>query len=671
MRELVRRPERRRAWRIAGCALLAVLMAESLLGTLSIDAHYVADEALAGRSVLFRTMIYLIRCFSVEPGLGACVSLGAFVLLYFLPRLRTTGLERGLAACFGALFTFMQMIGWSYDTYGSWDALFGSRFILLRAAIIFAGRVLLSSCLVLYAFRLADRLTAASGGGAFRFSWKRFLLAAGLVVLCWLPYYILFFPGLGNPDTSMQIAWYLHYPTEWLRYSAVRGPEVYATNHHPYFTTLLYGAFAKIGLLLDGNIFYGVALYCLCQMLVMALVLTGVWFYLRRLGLPGRSCKVGLVFTALFPLCPLYAITMLKDTLFGLVCLTFSILLFEVARTRGERLKQNWFCGLLILNGLLVALTKNQGVYFVAAAAVFCLIFCRRRLRAAVSLVLPVVLFQVVWLQVLLPAWNVAPGGRQEVLGPLFQQTARYVVMYPEDVTGEEADAIRAVIDYDHLAELYVPTLSDDVKFTYNQDATEEELSAYFQAWARMLRRHPDAYLQALLHNVYGSFYLGHQTALSYTDFDNREVADYPELVVEKAPLLERVQPIAQILLAAVQRVPGVGLLFCVGFYPWVVLFLFLDVLRRKQYVQILAQLPAILSVAVLLVSPVSGSYRYAMPMIFMLPLLIGLRLLPDPPPQAPAGGEGETAAPRRPERSRGAPEPTPGASGTDCPDEF
>lgn len=668
MRETVKRPGGHRARRIAGCAILAVLMAESLLGTLSIDAHYVADEALAGRSAPFRAMIYLIRSFSVEPGIGACVTLGAFALLYALPRLRATGLERGLAACFGSLFTFMQMIGWSYDTYGSWDALFGSGFILLRAAIIFAGRTLLSACLALYAFRLVDRLAAAPGG-AVRFSWKRFALAAGLVVLCWLPYYILFFPGLGNPDTSMQIAWFLHYPTEWLQYSAVRGPEVYATNHHPYFTTLLYGAFAKIGLLLDGNIFYGVALYCLCQMLVMALVLTGIWFYLRRLGLSGRICKVGLAFTALFPLCPLYAITMLKDTLFGLVCLTFSILLFEVARTRGERLKQNWFCGTLIANGLLVALTKNQGVYFVAAAAVFCLIFCRRRVRAAVSLVLPVVLFQFVWLQILLPAWNVAPGGRQEVLGSLFQQTARYVVMYPEDVTAEEADAIRAVIDYDHLAELYVPTLSDDVKFTYDQDATEEELSAYFQAWSQMLRRHPDAYLQALLHNIYGSFYLGNQTALSYTDFDNREVADYPELVVEKTPLLERVQPIAQILLPAVQRVPGIGLLFCVGFYPWVVLFLFLDVLRRKQYAQLLAQLPAILSVAVLLVSPVSGSYRYAMPMIFLLPFLTGLRLLPEPPPRVSAGGEGETAAPRRPRGSRGAPETPPGASGAGRPD--
>ena len=539
MREMVKRTGGHRARRIVGCILLAVLMAESLLGTLSIDAHYVADEALAGRSTLFRTMIYLIRSFSVEPGLGACVSLGAFALLYFLPRLRATGLERGLAACFGGLFTFMQMIGWSYDTYGSWDALFGSRFILLRAAIIFLGRTLLSACLVLYAFRLADRLTAAPAGGPFRFSWKRFLLAAGLVVLCWLPYYILFFPGLGNPDTSMQIAWALHYPTDWLRYSPVQGPEIHATNHHQYFTTVLYGLFAKVGMLLDGNIFYGVALYCLCQTLVMALALTGVWFYLQRVGLPRRYCRRGLIFTALFPLFPLYAITMLKDTLFGLACLVFSALLFEAVRTRGEQLKKNWFCGALLASALLVALTKNQGVYFVAAAAAGGLILFRRfRLRTAAALVLPVLLFQFVWLQVLLPAWNVAPGGRQEMLGPLFQQTARYVVMYTEDVTEEEADAIRAVIDYDHLAELYNPTLSDDVKFTFDQHATDEEVSAYLGAWWQMFLRHPDAYLQATLHNIYGGFYLEHQTALSYTDFDNREGTFYQELFVEKTSWL-------------------------------------------------------------------------------------------------------------------------------------
>lgn len=629
---------RSRLWRLVLCGLLAVLIAESLLCSLSIDPHYTADEALAGRSALFCTLIYCIRSFSVDAGVGFCAALAAFALLYHLPRLRTTALERRLAGCFGALFSFMQLIGWSYANCQNWNALFGTRFTVLRAAIAFAGRTLLSACLVLYAFRLVDRASAKAEGSAF--SPKRFLLAAGLVALCWLPYYILFFPGLGSPDTSMQIAWAMHYPTEWLQYSPVRGEQIYATNHHPYFTTVLFGLFAKFGLLVDGNIRYGVALYCLCQMVLTALVLTGVWFYLRRIGLPAKYCKAGLVFTAFFPLYPLYAITMLKDTLFSLACLTFSVLLFEIARSRGESLKKNWFCALLFLDALFVMLTKNQGVYFAGAAAVVCLIFCRRRLRAAAALLLPVLLVQLVWIRILLPAWNVAPGGKQEVISLLFQQTARYVVTYPEDVTEEEAAAIRAVIDYDALPELYKPHLADPVKFTYNQDATAEEMSAYYRAWLQMFRRHPDAYLQAFLHNMYGGFYLEHETALSYTDFDNREGVNYPDLYVAMTPRLQRAQPVVQILLRAVQHLPGLGLLFCIGFYPWVILFVFLDTLRRRQYVEILSQLPAILSVAVLLPAPVSGSYRYAMPLLFMIPFLLGVRLLPG------QGGE-RRAAPR------------------------
>lgn len=645
-----------RCRRLVLCGLLAVLIAESLLCTLSIDPYYTADEALAGRSTLYCVFIYCIRSFSVDAGAGGCAALGAFALLYGLPRLRATAAERRLAGCFGALFSLMQLIGWSYAQYQSWNALFGTRFTMLRAAVVFAGRTLLSACLVLYAFRLADRLAVKAEPS--RFSLRRFFLAAGLVVLCWLPYYILFFPGLGNPDTSMQIAWALHYPTEWLQYSPVRGPQIHATNHHPYFTTVLFGLFAKFGLLVDGNIRYGVALYCLCQMLLTALAMTGIWFYLRRIGLHAKYCRIGLVFTAFFPLYPLYAITMLKDSLFSLACLTFSVLLFEVVRSRSQCLKKAGFCALLFLNALLVMLTKNQGFYFAAAAAVVCLLLCRRRLQAAAALLLPVLLYQFVWMQVLLPAWNVAPGGKQEVLGLLFQQTARYVVTYPEEVTEEEAGAIRAVLDYDALPELYKPHLADPVKFTYNQDATDEEMSAYYQAWLQMFRKHPAVYVQAFLNNIYGSFYMKHETALTYTDFDNREGVNYPDLFVAMTPRLEAAKPIAETLLRAVQHIPGIGLLFCIGFYPWVILFVFLDALRKKRYADILSQLPAILSVAVLFLSPVSGSYRYAMPFSYMIPFLLSVRLLPGPGlPGCPGGApDAETSEkkPGPPETNRG-----------------
>ena len=161
------------------------------------------------------------------------------------------------------------------------------------------------------------------------------------------------------------------------------------------------------------------------------------------------------------------------------------------------------------------------------------------------------------------------------------------------------------------------------------KDATAEEMSAYYRAWGQMLRRRPDIYLQAFLSNISGGFYVRHETALSYTNFDNREAAPYPELCVPQTPRLQKAEAVARPLLRGVQHVPLVRLLFSVGFYPWVILFLFLDVLRKRQFSQILAQLPAILSVAVLLPAPVSGSYRYAMPMIYCIPFLLGTRLLP------------------------------------------
>jgi len=625
----------RNGLRLLLITLLSIFIAESLTCTMGVAPYYTADPALAGEGALSRLLTYAIRSFSTDVWVSSLLAVAAGALLFYLPRLRASAAERILGGVFGVLFSLMQLLGRSYEENRSWDAVFGTHFVRLRSAVIFTGQAILAAVLVLYAFRLLDR---AARDEPQPFSAKRFFLAAGLVVLCWLPYYLVFFPGLSNPDTGMQIAWALHYPTEWLQYSAVRGPEIYATNHHPYFTTLLFGAFAKLGLAL-GDIVWGVALYCLCQLLLTALVMTGLWFYLRRLGLPGGVFRGGLVFTALFPLYPLYAITMLKDSLFSLACLAFAALLFELVRTRGGALGKPWFCGALFCVSLLVMFTKNQGVYFAAAAGALCLVFCRRRLRGVLTLLAPVFLFQTVWIHILLPAWNVAPGGKQEVLGLLFQQTARYVSACPEDVTEEEADAIRAVIDYDRLPELYKPHLADPVKFTYNQDATEEELSAYYHVWLQMLRRRPDIYLQALINNIYGGFYVRHETALTYVTFENREVEPYPELCVPSSPRLEQAGTLTHTLLRAVQHVPGLGLLFSIGFYPWVILFVFLDALRRKQFSQILPQLPAILSVAVLVLAPVSGSYRYAMPMIYIIPFLLSLRLLPEgvgdwePPP--------------------------------------
>ena len=142
-----RREALRRAPRALALALLSMLIAVSLTCSMSIEPYYAGDEALAGYSALHRFLTYCARSFSAELGVSSCLGLGAGFLLYGACRLKPARSERALAAVFGGLFAFMQVLGRSYAENQSWDALFGTRFLLFRAAAAFAGQALLAACL--------------------------------------------------------------------------------------------------------------------------------------------------------------------------------------------------------------------------------------------------------------------------------------------------------------------------------------------------------------------------------------------------------------------------------------------------------------------------------------------------------------------------------------------
>ncbi len=105
------------------------------------------------------------------------------------------------------------------------------------------------------------------------------------------------------------------------------------------------------------------------------------------------------------------------------------------------------------------------------------------------------VAFWEVYQKAILPMAGVKPGGKQEMLSIPFQQTARYVKYYGNDVSTEEEKVIRKVLDYDTIGKNYDPDLSDPVKNTYKQK--DEYLKDYFNIWFEMLKKHPTAYIQA------------------------------------------------------------------------------------------------------------------------------------------------------------------------------
>ena len=70
-------------------------------------------------------------------------------------------------------------------------------------------------------------------------------------------------------------------------------------------------------------------------------------------------------------------------------------------------------------------------------------------------------------------------------------------------MTTKETDAIKDVLDYEHLAELYNPELSDDVKWTYNNEADKNAKKSYIETWFDQFLKHPLTYIEATLNNTY------------------------------------------------------------------------------------------------------------------------------------------------------------------------
>ncbi|MDO4323490.1 MAG: DUF6020 family protein [Lachnospiraceae bacterium] len=606
--------------------VLPIFSAIGITCATNMDAQHITNMGMEGYPALAVILEKSRRSMSSDRLLLLLLALLTGMLILSAEKKAFEKRDRILAAIFAVGFSGTQLLCKSYEECNSWSMLLGGKFAFLRAMVIILGTAVLIYYLILLSFYYLDRISPKATGEKGAFSRKYYITASLLVLLCWIPYFILFFPGTSSTDTASQIAQFFGQPTWTRNMSSVRGDDIYLSNHFPFFTTVLIGSFVKLGVMM-GKAAYGVALYVFLQMMFMAFVLTGVWFYLRWAGLSQRCLKAGLVFTAIFPLYPMDAVCVLKDVSFSVFCLIMSVLLFEIVRSRGEALKKKSFCAALLLDTFLVILFRSQGVYIMILVALVVLVVYRRYwLQAAASLLLPILVFQLVWVKILLPMWNVAPSGRQEAIGILFQQTARYVSEYPEDVTEEEKEVIDKVIAYDLLAEKYNPTLTDPVKFTFRQDCTTEELLEYLKVWLSMLKRHPGTYVEAVLNNCYGFFYLGHSSGLVYKSYVNKDRWKEGSALHVELPLqTDPVEKTVSVLPFFLQKIPVIGLLFSIGAYSWLVIYFAFNTIRKKKYSYLIPGMVTILSTGIFLICPANGNFRYVMPLIFAAPFLLGM----------------------------------------------
>lgn len=439
---------------------------------------------------------------------------------------------------------------------------------------------------------------------------KAHLRLALILFLCRLPFLAYYYPGCVPGDTFTSISQW-HGIRDFTADLSGAGGDVVFTNHLPFFTTIIFGSFYDLGELM-GNPNLGLFLLSL---IFTALFCDIVARMLCRLC-ESRVVMILACVYALFPYFGLWSVDLVKDTLMALAMLwlTYGLMCREPIASMGRGLISDWwFSGVL----LLFMLTKNQCPYIVVLLAVV-LLLCYRRSWQLIALRFgaALVVYYAIWMSIVLPAANVSPVGKQEVMGALFQQSARSLIEHPEDISREEKLAINAMLP--HAAEVYTPALQDPVKFRYNSKATSAQFREYLCAWASVGLRHPSTYLAATWENCNAYFVPGLCNGkdiypLASTG-ENHNVETTEGMVSNRSNL------------SFLQRIPIVGMFLTIGSFIWLLIFTALYVIWQKKEALIIMA-PSLIQLLVLILSPENGCYRYVVPILWCLPIYVALVL--------------------------------------------
>ena len=443
-----------------------------------------------------------------------------------------------------------------------------------------------------------------------------FIISFSIIFISFIIFMIAFYPIILSPDPSFQIKQFFNVRTKYADYANLLDETVFLTNHHPVVHTLLLGGCLKLGrILINDN--FGLFIYSFIQSIFLASTLAYTIKYLKDNKCSNKILLVLLGIYAFVPMYAMYAVSGVKDTIYTCFVMWYVIFLDKIVRTKKISTKE---IVLFIAVLIGVELFRNNGIYVIVLSLPFAIVYSKELRKKLFIVFLISISFYGVFDKVILPYYKITPGSVRETLSIPFQQTARYVKYYDEDLTKKEIKVIDKVLDYDTIADRYNPTLADPVKNKYNKDATSEDLKEYLKVWFKCFFRHPLVYIEATLHNIYGYFSPQQTNWYVYFKYDTRITQD--NLVNYHYNKLGALRMLLSGYGQGYPYLPIIGLLANIGFNTWVLLGLALYSILKKKKELLIVLSPLLVSLLICIASPANTYFRYTMPYVFMLPSL-------------------------------------------------
>lgn len=519
--------------------------------------------------------------------------------------------DRRLCGCslgMGALYALFVTVGRELKTHGEFRLTAGSvlggmgLFVLLTA--VFAAAVFAL-------FSLLDRQRGRERKQEpliIRITGNGFVVFL-LLILCWTPAWLAFFPGTFSADSVTQFySFYDDMP--------------YA--HHPLVHTALLGTLMMTGIDLhpEGFATYGVALYSAVQMVLMAAMVGYACWWMKRRGVWAWA---RIIVTLLFMFNPFYApwnFCAQKDVLFGGLVLIFGLQMADLWRFGMKPVRVAAFVVITVL----MMFFRNNGVYAMALILPLCCWWARgKRVKLAVLLAACMAVY-IVGNESMVRLMDAEKGSSVEMLSVPLQQMARSLEKDPELAARDEDGLLDTLYPTAELGSLYHEEISDPVRWEIDYDALDENMGGLMKLWLKMLPGHFKEYAEApLIQNL--PYYLPYADMLYNFDLVVKQIDLFPIEQTSFRPELQKdYMEYDQTL--SFRGIPGTRLLADSAFYVWLALAGFAYACLRGERGSMMA-FGYLLGIWITcLLGPVA-LMRYMLGLFYLVPVLWAHLLIP------------------------------------------
>lgn len=563
----------------------------------------------------------------------ALVAFAVGCLVYLVEtKIRSKKKENFVTPLLSVLFAISLLIGVSFNRFGSLQLFYSGGINLLIALIAGVGFYLISDLGIRTLFYAMDWIREhrilvreegiITGRMERQLSKRPFIFSFFVMIICWLPYWMILFPGTISYDGYTQISQFMGY--------------VPLSTHHPPFMTALMGSVVWIGRKL-GSDNLGLCLYVTIQYLLQAAGFAYAVKILDHMKISYRIEKYFLLYMALFPMYPLNAMNLNKDSLFAVVFLLFVLSVVQRILRRNESYTIKQIIADFVIMALMI-LMRNNGIHILLVTLPFMILAVTKQNRKQwIGLLILALLFSQGLSKIVYPALGFHKGSVVEAMSVPMQQVARNVKYHPEDISKKDEQRIRRILHYDTLAQDYDPNLSDPIKsyVSYSvmgatKNITSEDVKEFMTAWIHGLKDHPLTYIEATLANTDNYYSLNTQDDLGYEG--QYRISRLNKMIVKyKFESHEKLMKIADCVEGFWEigkNLPLFGLLFSTGTYTWIALLMMGYQLRHKQYRNLVIYLPFIAVVLSCMLGPQNGNARYVRPVMLTIWITVILGIL-------------------------------------------